>query len=36
MRDLAERLGFRIDASSRDDFALRYVLELSAASPGGA
>ncbi len=36
MRDLATRLGFRIDAAGSDDFALRYVLELSAPRPDGA
>jgi len=35
MRELAEHLGFRIDTSRSDDFALHYVLELSPASPGG-
>ena len=36
MRDLSERLGFRIDATRGDDFALRYVLKLSAANADGA
>ena len=36
MRDLATRLGFHIDAAGSDDFALRYVLELSAPRPDGA
>ena len=30
MRDLAERLGFRVDTASSDDFALRYRLDLAA------
>ncbi len=34
MRDLAARLGFRIDAAGSDDFALRYVLELNAEPMG--
>jgi acetyltransferase len=32
MRDLAERLGFRVDTARSDDFALRYRLDL--AAPG--
>ena len=30
MRDLAERLGFRVDTARSDDFALRYRLDLAA------
>jgi len=36
MRDLAERLGFRVDTARSDDFALRYRLELAAAGVAGA
>jgi len=35
MRDLAERLGFRVDTARSDDFALRYRLDLGASGVAG-